>query len=334
MLRPKSLPLAAGLCFLAAVELLAQGGLGAPPGQIGGGTRSGSSGRAPAPSARIPEAAAPPSSNSGETGAAGVTPANRPQRAAPSRPVGSILTPGSPGGSSSRSGSQAFPGFLGQPNILSPGKPGPYRPGNVITPGTPPAPATGGIFAGSSARRDRSGDSGGHRGHDRARGGGVVYPYVYFGYPYAYGNGGYAIDTGAVSRTSPTASYAIEGHLDEPGVQGRSRVYEVGPGFDDDTYAAGDEPVDSDLPEESAGQESATFDLIALQGGLIYAVQEHWLLGNTVHFVTLQGDHYVVTLQEVDLDLSVRLNRERGRRFVLEVRAHDGRAPQGTDVAP
>lgn len=342
MLRPKALPLAAGLCLLAAVELLAQGGLGAPPGQMGGGgVRGGSSGRAPSPSGRIPEAAPPPA-GSGAAGANSGTSAGRPERAEPSRPVGNILSPGSPGGHTPSAGqSRGFPGFLGQPNILSPGKPGPYRPGNVVTPGTPSAPSTGGISAGIGDDRNHRGDSGrrGHgRGHGgRGHGGVAVYPFVYFGYPYGYSNGGYEIETGAVSRINSNASYVIEGHLDQS-ARGRSRVYEVGTEIAEDPYAVRTQPAEDESPAPGDTQDLTqdaieAFDLIALQGGLIYAVGEHWLLGNTVHFVTMQGDHYVVSLQEVDLDLSVRLNRERGRKFLLEVREQD-RGVSGTDVTP
>jgi hypothetical protein len=60
---------------------------------------------------------------------------------------------------------------------------------------------------------------------------------------------------------------------------------------------------------------------------LIYAAREHWLLGDTLHFITVQGDHFVVSLAEVDLDMSVQLNRERGLKFVLEVRRRSEDSP-------
>lgn len=323
----KTLALVAGLFLMPAVELPAQGGLGAPPGQMGGGARGGSSGRAPAPSGRIPQAA--PSTEDSAAGVGSFPSANRPERTTPSRPVGNILTPGSPEGPRSQTGgSRPFPGILGQPNILSPGKPGPYRPGNVVTPGTPSAPSTGGIFP--STDRGRGRFDGSRGGSNRGRGGAVVYPYVYFGYPYAYGSS-YVVDGGAVTRTSPNASYVIEGHLDESGLEGRSRVYEVGPEAEDDTYVEPDSVEDEDLSDAPVSGDS--FDLIALHGGLIYAVREHWLLGNTVHFVTLQDDHYVVSLNEVDLDLSAKLNRERGRKFLLEVRERTA-VPPDAGVAP
>jgi len=163
----------------------------------------------------------------------------------------------------------------------------------------------------------------------------IVYPYVYFGYPYGYGNGGYAVETGAVSKTSSSANYVVEGHLDTSSSrEPHSRVYEVGPGAANDPNAPEAAPIEGDDPRgEAASAEAArepvedVFYLIALKGGLIYASREHWLLGTTVHFVTLQGDHYVVSLQELDLDLSVQLNRERGLKLVLEVREQGAGGP-------
>jgi len=76
---------------------------------------------------------------------------------------------------------------------------------------------------------------------------------------------------------------------------------------------------DKDDPEAEEVDESA-LRLIALYGGLIYAAQDYWLEGNTLHFVTARGDEYVVSIVEVDLDESARLNRERGRTLVLELR--------------
>jgi hypothetical protein len=150
-------------------------------------------------------------------------------------------------------------------------------------------------------------------GHGRRHGKGVVvYPYVYFGYPYGYGDGGYAVENGSVSRTNPRAEYVVEGHLDNTR-EVHSRVYEVGPGSEQES-----EPAEAAV-EDAQASEPAEY-LIALKGGLVYVSREHWLLGNTVHFVTLQGDHYVVALHELDLDLSAKLNRERGLKLVLEIR--------------
>jgi hypothetical protein len=333
VLKPaKTLLAAAGLCGLLAVQLAAQGGLGGPPGRMGGGgARGGSSGRDPQPAGHIPSTVTPSDSGTPDSGGLSASPSGN---SGASRPAGNILFPGTPGSSNHGSiVSPGLPGSTGHTSILSPGLPGPYRPGNVLTPGTPsqaspPAAHPGGLFAGPGVEPGRPPDHG--RGSGRHRRGAIVYPYVYFGYPYGYGNGGYAIDMGGVTTTSSSASYIVEGHLDtttprEP----HSRIYEVGPGAGDGTAAVQSEtPADNDeLPAEAApGTGEDVFYLIALRGGLIYAAREPWLLGNTVHFVTLQGDHYVVSLAEVDLDLSAQLNRERGLKFVLEVH-QEGETP-------
>jgi hypothetical protein len=202
---------------------------------------------------------------------------------------------------------------------------------------SPARPHPGGIHAGRGTRRDQPSSSFRRRGGFGRHGSGViVYPYVYYGYPYGYGNGGYAIETGAVSRTSSSASYVIDGHLDTSSERvPHSRVYEVGPGAADAPDAQEAGSLDSGEAEgEPAGPQGNVFYLIALKGGLIYASNEHWLLGNTVHFVTLQGDHYVVSLEEMDLDLSVQLNRERGLKFALEVREQGAGAPAEPDAIP
>jgi len=60
------------------------------------------------------------------------------------------------------------------------------------------------------------------------------------------------------------------------------------------------------------------YGLIALNGGLIYAASEYRVDGRTLRFLTVQGDQYVVSLDEVDVGFSERLNRERGSEFSLE----------------
>jgi hypothetical protein len=333
----KALLAAVGLCGLLAVELPAQRGLGGPPGSIGGGgARGGSSGRAAQPAGHIPSAVTP----SGGGASAGLS-ASPSGSTSPSRPVGNILFPGTPGSSSHGSIlSPGLPGSTGTTSILSPGLPGPFHPGSVLTPGSPPqvsspAPHPGGLFAGPGTQIGRSRDRGAGFGHRNRSV--IVYPYVYFGYPYGYGNGGYAIEAGGVTRTSSNASYVVEGHLDTTSQrEPHSRVYEVGPGTSDVPPAVEPEPDDSGEPSPEAAPESAeeVFYLIALKGGLIYAAREPWLMGNTVHFVTLQGDHYVVSLREVDLDLTAQLNRERGLKFVLEVREQGGGTQPAADTTP
>ena len=62
----------------------------------------------------------------------------------------------------------------------------------------------------------------------------------------------------------------------------------------------------------------ADYGLIALHGGLIYAASRYRVEGQTLRFLTVQGDRYVVALNEVDLEFSKRLNRDRGSEFSLD----------------
>ena len=76
---------------------------------------------------------------------------------------------------------------------------------------------------------------------------------------------------------------------------------------------------DRDEPEADEINESE-LRLIALHGGLVYAAKDYWLEGDALHYITAKGDEYVVSIVEVDLDESARLNREHGRQLVLELR--------------
>lgn len=64
----------------------------------------------------------------------------------------------------------------------------------------------------------------------------------------------------------------------------------------------------------------APFHLIALKSGNIYAASEHWLEGETLHYMTRDGHHNLASLAEVDLEFTAQLNNERGLVFAMEVR--------------
>jgi hypothetical protein len=72
-------------------------------------------------------------------------------------------------------------------------------------------------------------------------------------------------------------------------------------------------------------QEQQTIYLVALRSGVIHTSREHWLEGDTFHFVTKQGSRQTAALETVDLDFTRQLNAERGLPFVLEVRPRSGR---------
>ena len=59
--------------------------------------------------------------------------------------------------------------------------------------------------------------------------------------------------------------------------------------------------------------------LIAFKNESVVISQRHWLKGDTFHYVTPSGQLHQMKLAEVDLDLTAKLNRERGVIFELEV---------------
>ena len=77
-------------------------------------------------------------------------------------------------------------------------------------------------------------------------------------------------------------------------------------------------------PHRNEGTEPATAPpakrlyLIALKNQSIYSTTEYWVEDDTLHYLTSYGAHNQVSLDQVDLDFTVRLNRERGVDFRLE----------------
>jgi hypothetical protein len=116
----------------------------------------------------------------------------------------------------------------------------------------------------------------------------------------------------------------------------QSTIYEVRPVYDDETGEARsvenvpiepaenriqEVPPEAELGPAAGGEASGPAQyLIALDDGLIYLTDNHWLQGDTLHYVTMSGAHNMATLDRIDLDLTVRLNRERGLKFQLRKR--------------
>jgi hypothetical protein len=70
-------------------------------------------------------------------------------------------------------------------------------------------------------------------------------------------------------------------------------------------------------PKPDAGQDAKKFYLIALRNYSIYTATEYWLEGDTLHYITHYGAHNQASLDQVDLEMTDRLNRERGLDFRL-----------------
>jgi hypothetical protein len=58
--------------------------------------------------------------------------------------------------------------------------------------------------------------------------------------------------------------------------------------------------------------------LIALKNHSIYTAAEYWVEDGTLHYVTTFGVHNQASLDQVDLEFTTRLNRERGLDFRLD----------------
>jgi len=156
----------------------------------------------------------------------------------------------------------------------------------------------------------------------------VVYvPYGYTRYVYEgdYEPQGYEEESPYIYRVDPEtatesgADYVIRVESGAKPAPAESRVYEVRPA---DEEPAVEPQADSNSPstEEPAPASETTLYLVALDNGNIYTSTEHWIENDAFHYITRGGAHNLVSVDEVDMELTARLNRERGLAFVIEVR--------------
>jgi hypothetical protein len=206
---------------------------------------------------------------------------------APARPpvAPSVIRPGIPDARLGAGGVRPNTG-----NIVYPGTPNGRGVGNILTPGTPavqPIPSI--VQPARPSVQEIGPQDGRHRGRGGRFGAGA-YP-VYGFYPYALVPNVIAVTGSTIARSS--TGYVIT----------------VG----DDTGADTEEPA-----SPPAERIETDYWLIALQGGLIYAVSDYGVEGRAFRFLTLQGDRYVVPLAELDVDFTMKLNRDRGVEIELE----------------
>ena len=184
----------------------------------------------------------------------------------------------------------------------------------------------------------RAGHRGGHFGGGYY---GRYNPYIYYGLPIVYAPYGYTRyrrgydygesdfddhdrqrrESGHVYRVDPeTATESSTQYVIRVPSAGQQEpvtgtVFEVHP---DGLRPAS--PEAAGTAPEAGSSPKATFHLIALRDGTINTSREHWLEKDALHYVTRDGVHNRVTVEDVDLDLTAQVNRERGLPFVLEVR--------------
>jgi len=71
---------------------------------------------------------------------------------------------------------------------------------------------------------------------------------------------------------------------------------------------------------KSIDDEKPTIYLIAMKDSTIFSSLAYWVEDNTVHYITTQYSHNRATMDLIDTELSIQLNRERGVEFKLTVR--------------
>ena len=69
---------------------------------------------------------------------------------------------------------------------------------------------------------------------------------------------------------------------------------------------------------ETVGTSAKKLYLIAFKNHSIYSATEYWVEDDTLHYLTSYGAHNQASLDQIDLEFTVRLNRERGIEFRLE----------------
>ena len=204
-------------------------------------------------------------------------------------------------------------------------RPTPGGLGSVLYPGTGSAPnARPGYTAGAAGARIGIGVAPGglrnvgpsqpvrHPQHPRT----VIVPYpVYYG-----GFGGGYLNGYAQEAPPPAPQYSEPEHQQAPPVVIINQYFRpdaVNPQVRDYSNT----PLPQTMPQLPAAappiDDSPSYYLVAKKDHSIIAVITYWVDGETLHFVTLQGDQDRVALDLVDRDFSKQLNADRRIEFKL-----------------
>lgn len=188
----------------------------------------------------------------------------------------------------------------------------PFYPGNVITIG----PMRGGATAYGPP------PVGQHRGFDRGTTIILGVPYAVPSYYYGYGFGGYnatVVDAygnplGAGPATPQAPNIIIIGPQGNQPEAGQSTGTWAGPSTSDprDTvivYQAA--PAEPPLPP------AKPVTLLVFKDHSIYAVTDYWKEGDRLCYATNYGSQNCVSLEQIDLDFTKKLNAERNIKFEL-----------------
>ena len=184
-------------------------------------------------------------------------------------------------------------------NIVYPGTPNGRSVGNILSPGIPTTAAQSIPSIVQPARqppRPTAYGMGRERRHGSVRRYAGDYP--------VYGFYAYPLVPNVIAVTGSTMTRAGAGYVVTVGEEPAGEVEEEARAVEEAT-----EPPAASEPD---------YWLIALRGGLIYAVSDYTIESRALRFVTLQGDEYVVPLAELDRDFTVKLNQDRNVSIELD----------------
>lgn len=200
--------------------------------------------------------------------------------------------------------------------------------GNVLFPGTgnmPPMGGTGFIGRFGSTISGFPG-YGGMRWHGRGRGGyAVAYPIIVAADPYAYQQ----------EQQPPNVTIVMPPVQPQPSAPPVTIQQYFGEGAKPEVRDYG--PNGEELPRESAAPSGSVqtyrspakkpaaappdddriMFMIALKDSSVYTAAAYWVEGETLHYITTQGEHNQVSLDLVDRATSDKLNRGRKVTFRL-----------------
>jgi hypothetical protein len=173
----------------------------------------------------------------------------------------------------------------------------------------------------------------GHRGRGRFR---HRYPVVYL--PYGYGYSDYSSHTERIvvvdhSTESGAATETARAAAPPTGSPASTdaKIIELRPRDPDPEQPSPDntpqDPSSVEVlngSESEAGEVKETLYLLARKDQTIVTSQRHWISGSTLNYITPKGVRRRILIENLDLDLTARLNQERGLPFTLEVLPENG----------
>ncbi len=230
-------------------------------------------------------------------GSYAVRPGSSPRVAAPATPVPGVTMTPNTYGSVSGFGNVVFPGAGHAP--------GAYSPFSIVDPnfGTRLSGTVGGFGNGGNGFRS------GFRRYPQ--GGNTVVipyavPYAVPVYPPYYES--YPPEAQQQPTVPSTIIYIVPG--------GQPPPPQSPPGAGIVTYVV--PPHEAGATESVTPPEAQRLYLIALKNGSIYLANAYWVENGTLHYLTNSGAHNQVSFDQLDLEFTTRLNRERGLDFHLD----------------